>query len=67
MPDRRKIKTERNGGDEDDCDIMALFTSISRRSHSVLTRKKKKKKKAIIWKGETVHWGPGLISIKDRG
>lgn len=44
MPDRRKIKTERNGGDEDDCDIMALFTSISRRSHSVLTKKKKKKK-----------------------
>lgn len=42
MPDRRKIKTERNGGDEDDCDIMALFTSISRRSHSVLTKKKKK-------------------------
>lgn len=62
MPDGRKIKTERNGGDEDDCDIMALFTSISRRSHSVLTEKK-----AIIWKGETVHWGPGLISIKDRG
>lgn len=41
MPDRRKIKMERNGGDEDDCDIMALFTSISRRSHSVLTKKKK--------------------------
>lgn len=47
MPDRRKIKTERNGGDEDDCDIMALFTSISRRSHSVLTKKKKKKKKLL--------------------
>lgn len=47
MPDRRKIKTERNGGDEDDCDIMALFTSISRRSHSVLTKKKKKKNKLL--------------------
>lgn len=35
---------------------------MSRRSDSVLT-----KKKAIIGKGEVVHWGFGLIIVKDRG
>lgn len=33
---------------------------MSRRSDSVLT------KKAIIGKGEVVHWGFGLIIVKDR-
>lgn len=56
-----KRKTERDGDDDDDdCGIMALFTGISRRSDSVPA------KKAIIWKGEMVHWGSGLISVKDR-
>lgn len=42
MPNKRKIETERDGGDDDDdCDIMALFTGISRRSDSDLIKKKK--------------------------
>lgn len=39
---------------------MELFTA-SRRSKSVLS-----KKKVIIWKGEMVPCGSGLISVKDR-
>lgn len=60
---KQKKKTERvvdYDDDDDDCGIMALFTGISRRSDTVLT------KKAIILKGEMVHWGSGLISAKDR-
>ncbi len=50
MPNTRKTEKERDGGDDDDdCDIMALFTGISRRSDSVLTKKKKPLSGRVRW------------------